>query len=455
VRAALRGGNWNNGSNARAGFALNLNNPPSNTNINIGFRAASPNCARRRGPIGITSSALGKGVQVPVAPEARPAKNINRQLVASRLRPSWAAALLGVMPIAKTYTDLYPRIYDFENLELAYMKARRTKRFKNEVPEFSFNLESNLIQIQNELIYKTYRTGRYRCFYVHDPKTRQVAALPFKDRVVQHALCNVIEPIFEKRFIPDSYACRVGKGIHAGADRVTQFLRVAQRKWETVYCLKADVSQYFPSINHAILKAIIRRRIACPDTLWLIDEIIDSGGDGSDCPRGLPIGNLTSQLWANVYLDQLDHFVKEVLREPYYVRYMDDFVILGGDKGHLWQVKREIEGFLADKLDLRLNGKTGIWPISQGIDFLGYRIWPTHRLVRKSSIKRMKRKLKAFQRKYREGQIDLEKINATIQSWLGHVSHANSYNLRRKLLEAFVLTKGGDVDDWNDDGPRR
>ncbi|KUK51909.1 MAG: RNA-directed DNA polymerase (Reverse transcriptase), partial [Desulfotomaculum sp. 46_296] len=379
----------------------------------IGFRAALSNCARRRGPIGITSSALGKGVQVPVAPEARPAKNINRQLVASRLRPSWAAALLGVMPIAKTYTDLYPRIYDFENLELAYMKARRTKRFKNEVPEFSFNLESNLIQIQNELIYKTYRTGRYRCFYVHDPKTRQVAALPFKDRVVQHALCNVIEPIFEKRFIPDSYACR------------------------------------------AILKAIIRRRIACPDTLWLIDEIIDSGGDGSDCPRGLPIGNLTSQLWANVYLDQLDHFVKEVLREPYYVRYMDDFVILGGDKGHLWQVKREIEGFLAGKLDLRLNGKTGIWPISQGIDFLGYRIWPTHRLVRKSSIKRMKRKLKAFQRKYREGQIDLEKINATIQSWLGHVSHANSYNLRRKLLEAFVLTKGGDVDDWNDDGPRR
>jgi retron-type reverse transcriptase len=344
--------------------------------------------------------------------------------------------------LAKTYNNLYPLIYDFENLYRAYLKARRNKRYQQEVLAFTANLEENLLQIQNELIWKTYRTGPYRFFYVHDPKTRLVAALPFKDRVVQHALCNIIEPIFESRFIYDSYACRVGKGTHAGADRVTQFLRIAQRKWERVYCLKGDIVQYFPSINHAILKAIIRKRIACPDTLWLIDEIIDSGGDGSDCPRGLPIGNLTSQLWANVYLDQLDHFVKEVLREKYYVRYMDDFVILSGDKKHLWDIKHQIEDFLADKLDLRLNGKTGIWPISQGIDFLGYRIWPTHRLVRKSSIKRMKRKLKVFQRKYREGRIDLDKINATIQSWIGHVSYANSYNLRRKLFRAFILTKG-------------
>lgn len=357
--------------------------------------------------------------------------------------------------MVKTYNNLYPLIYDFENLYRAYLKARRNKRYQQEVLTFTVNLGENLLQIQNELIWKTYRTGPYRFFYVHDPKTRLVAALPFKDRVVQHALCNIIEPIFESRFIYDSYACRVGKGTHAGADRVTQFLRIAQRKWERVYCLKGDIAQCFPSINHAILKAIIRKRITCPDTLWLIDEIIDSGGDGSDCPRGLPIGNLTSQLWANVYLDQLDHFVKEVLRERYYVRYMDDFVVIGGDKRHLWEVKKEIEGFLADKLDLRLNDKTGVWPISQGIDFLGYRIWPTHRLVRKSSIKRMKRKLKAFQRKFRGGRISLDKINATIQSWLGHVSHANSYNLRRKLLENFVLTRGKDADEKEQRQPGR
>ncbi|MDI3480773.1 MAG: RNA-directed polymerase [Tepidanaerobacteraceae bacterium] len=327
------------------------------------------------------------------------------------------------------------------------MKARRNKRYQDEVLKFSFDLESNLIEIQNELIYKTYKTGRYRYFWVNDPKKRLVAALPFKDRVVQHALCNVVEPLFEKRFIYDSYACRVGRGTHAGASRAQKFLRKTKRKWGRVYCLKADISRYFPSINHSVLKAIIRKRIACPDTLWLIEEIIDSGGDESDSPKGLPIGNLTSQLWANVYLDQLDHFVKEVLREKYYVRYMDDFIILGRSKRHLWKVKREIERFLADKLDLKLNRKTNIFPISQGVDFLGYRIWPTHRLIRKSSIRRIKSKLKAFRRKYREGKISLEKIKATIQSWLGHVKHADSFNLRKKLFNEFILIKNNGLNE--------
>lgn len=343
--------------------------------------------------------------------------------------------------MAKSYNNLYPQIYDFSNLESAYIKARRGKRFRDEVAQFSFNLESNLIQIQNELIYKSYHTGQYRYFYVRDPKKRLVAALPFRDRVVQHALCNIIEPLFEERFIFDSYACRIGRGTHAGADRVTYFLIKTQNKWDRVYCLKADIAQYFPSINHSALKKIVQKRIACPDTRWLINEIIDSGGDAAACPRGLPIGNLTSQLFANVYLDQLDHFVKETLGEKYYVRYMDDFIILGGDKQHLWAVKKEIEGFLNNELDLHFNGKTGIWPISQGVDFLGYRIWPTHRLVRKSSIKRFKRSLRAFENLFKEGRIELEAVNATIQSWLGHVSHANSYNLRTALFRDFVLTK--------------
>ncbi|MEW5898168.1 MAG: reverse transcriptase/maturase family protein, partial [Bacillota bacterium] len=220
----------------------------------------------------------------------------------------------------KTYSNLYPFVYDFANLYKAYLKARKGKRYQDKVLQFAAQLEDNLFAIQAELINHTYRTGRYRRFYVHDPKTRPVAALPFKDRVVQHALCNVIEPLFEKSFIYDSYACRKFKGTHAGANRVTEFLKSAQRKWGKVYCLKADIAQYFPSVNHRILKAIIRKKIACPDTLQLIDEIIDSGGGEG---RGLPIGNLTSQLWANVYLDQLDHFIKETLREKYYVRYMD------------------------------------------------------------------------------------------------------------------------------------
>jgi retron-type reverse transcriptase len=309
------------------------------------------------------------------------------------------------------------------------------------VLEFTRYLEENLIIIQNELIWRTYTTGEYRHFIVHEPKARPVAALPFRDRVVQHAVNNVLEPLFDKGFIYDSYACRTGKGTHAGANRLTCFLQRAQREWGRVYCLKADIAKYFPSINHWTLKEIIRRRIACPDTLWLIDDIIDSGGDGGTPPRGLPIGNLSSQLWANAYLDQLDHYVKEVLCERYYIRYMDDFVILGPDKQRLWQIRREAECYLNHRLDLRLNQKTGIWPISRGVDFLGYRIWPTHRLVRKSSIKRMQRKLRVFRRKHQAGQIGLERIDASIQSWLGHVSHASSYNLRRKLLGEFVLRR--------------
>lgn len=344
--------------------------------------------------------------------------------------------------MARTYNNLYPQIYDFERLYYAYLKARRNKRYRHEVLEFTARLEEELIILQNELIYHTYRPGRPRVFVVHDPKTRVIMAPPFRDRVVHHALVAVIEPIFERGFIYDSYACRVGKGTHAGADRVTEFLRRAQRQWGRVYCLKGDVSQYFPSIHHPTLKALIRKRIACPSTLWLIDTIIDSTVDeGDPCPRGLPVGNLTSQLFANVYLNELDQFVKHTLRVRYYVRYMDDFVILHHDKRALWDVKREIECFLADRLLLQLNRKTSVFPISQGIDFLGYRIWPTHRLLRKSSIKRARRGFKKLARDYAEGKIPLERVKASIMSWLGHCKHANTYRIREKVLSEVVLVR--------------
>ncbi len=342
----------------------------------------------------------------------------------------------------RTYKSLYPQIYDFENLYGAYHKARRGHRYQKEVLAFTNRLDSELIQLQNELIWRMYRTGSYRRFYVHDPKTRLVAALPFRDRVLQHALCNVIEPLFEKKFIYDSYACRKGKGTHASADRVQEFLKRAERKWGNPYCLKTDIKQYFPSIRHSTLLAIMRRTVACEDTLWLIREILSSWVDVSDPdPRGLPIGNLTSQLWANVYLDQVDHYLKEVLQVKLYVRYMDDSVIIAENKEKLWDVKREMEAFLEDKLSLRLNDKTDIFPVSQGVDFCGYRIWSTHRLLRKRSVKRFRRGLRYFQKAYREGTVTLTRINATVQSWLGHAGHANTWHLREKIFEDFVLSK--------------
>lgn len=345
--------------------------------------------------------------------------------------------------MARTVKHLYHEVYDFERLFNAYLRARKGKRYNHEVLAFTAQLEENLIILQNELIHRTFTPGRHRQFYVHEPKKRLIMAPPFRDRVVHHALVEVIEPLFERGFIHDSYACRKGKGTHAGANRVTELLQIATRQWPRVYCLKADVSQYFPSINHGILKQLVRRRIACPGTLWLLDTIIDSTADPDDAtPRGLPVGNLTSQLMANVYLDTLDQFMKHTLRVKFYVRYMDDFVVLHNDKRYLWDVKREVEGFLAHRLDLKLNPKTAVFPINQGVDFLGYRIWPTHRLLRKSSVKRARRGLKKLSRDYAEGKVSLERVRATIASWLAHCRHANTYRVRSKILSETVLVRG-------------
>ncbi len=280
------------------------------------------------------------------------------------------------------------------------------------------NLEENLIAIQNDLIWKSYQTGEYRTFYVYEPKKRLVAALPFRDRVVHHALCNVIEPIFDARFIFDSYACRYNKGTHKGTDRAQEYMRRVNRKGR-LYCLKGDVAKYFPNIDHGVLKELLRKRISCKDTIWLCDEIINSAralNDGT--PKGIPIGNLTSQLFANVYLHELDVFVKHDLKERYYVRYMDDFVVFRNDKKQLHQIRKSISVFLETKLMLRLNGKTQVFPVKRrGVDFLGYRSWPTHRLLRKPSRVRIERKLRAFEVGYKKGSVTA--MPKLIFPWIG------------------------------------
>lgn len=340
----------------------------------------------------------------------------------------------------KTYRNLFNEIISFENLHAAYIQARRGKRYKSEVMGFGRRLEENLLALQQELIGGRYRTGAYRVFYVYEPKKRLIAALPFRDRVVHHALIRVIEPIWEQRFIYDSYACRVGKGTHAGVERLTRFLRKARRQWAQTYVLKLDVHSYFPSINHAVLLDLLARRIKDRYVMSLIGEIVSSWPPGGGV--GLPIGNLTSQFFANVYLHELDMFVKHILKARYYIRYMDDAVILHYDKRWLHETKRQISQFLHERLHLELNSKTNVFPAEQGINFLGYRIWWSHRLLRRRSVKAMRRKLKAFQRLYAEGEIDFETINASIQSWIGHAKHANTYRLRTRLFETFSIKKG-------------
>jgi hypothetical protein len=344
----------------------------------------------------------------------------------------------------KTHRHLYPLITEFENLHLAFKRAARGKRSRWDVSGFEYDLEDNLLELQDELRAQTYRPGSYHNFTVYDPKPRLISAAPFRDRVVHHALCNVVEPLFEQRFVDDSYACRVGKGTHAALDRAQEF---AQRY---PYVLKCDVQHFFPGMDHAILREQFRRVIRDPQTLWLMDQILDGGADihaaespgyfpGDDLfaalrPHGLPIGNLTSQFWANVYLNPLDHFVKRELKCAAYLRYVDDFLLFAADKSvlHVW--RKQLIEFVAS-LRLRLHEpEAAVFPVTTGIPFLGWRVYPDHRrLKRRNGV--------AFQRRYARlcerraaGQIGFDQIQVAVQGWIAHVAHGDTWGLRRSIL---------------------
>lgn len=351
----------------------------------------------------------------------------------------------------KRYGNLWPQTTSFENLLIASRKARKGKRFKEETARFELNLEKELLRLQRELTEKTYKHGGYRDFFIYDPKMRLISAAPYRDRVVHHALCNVIEPIFDRGFIFDSYACRSSKGTHKAVDRYTEFAR------KNTYVLKCDIQKYFQSIDHEFLLDAVSRKIKCPDTLWLIRKIIGTRKDrkvvlyfpGDDMftpverPKGIPIGNLTSQFFANVYLDGFDHFVKERLKRRYYIRYVDDFVVFGNDKKRLSEIKAQTETYL-EALRLRLHErKCRVYRVADGVPFLGYRVFPTHRLLNKENALGMRRRLKKMTRQYRKGEIPLEKVDQRIKSWIGHARHADTWLLRERLFSAAVFQGGG------------
>lgn len=343
----------------------------------------------------------------------------------------------------KRYGNLFEQISSFENLERASRKARLGKRFKSACAMFEHNREAELVALQEELQNHTYAPGEYHEFEVYDRKPRKISAAPYRDRVVHHAVCSVVEPIFERTFIHDSYACRVGKGTHAAVDRFTHFARRFD------YVLKTDIKKYFPSIDHAILMQKIERKIKCRDTLNLIKLIIDGSnqqeqvidyfeGDSIFTPferrRGIPIGNLTSQFFANVYLDELDHFMKEQLHCQAYIRYVDDMTAFGDDKRKLWDIRDLMVEFL-EKDRLRLHPKkTYMLPVSEGIDHLGYRIFPDHRRVRKDNSFRFARKLRQQYLDMKARKITFGDIDASVQSWIGHVKHADAFGLREKIF---------------------
>ncbi len=344
----------------------------------------------------------------------------------------------------RRHNNLYSRICDFENLFLAFRKASRGRRYSPEVLRFHKNLEENLFGIQDELIQGTYEPRPYRTFTIHEPKERIIHVAPFRDRVIHHAVMNIIEPIWDRLFIYDTYACRKGKGTHAGMHRTVEFLRAAEARWGKTYCFQGDISKCFPSINHHILLRTIERKIKCRGTLWLLGKIIFNGGDRSDPDsHNLPIGNLVSQWSANLYLSELDYFVKHRLKVKYYVRYMDDFILLSNDKKSLHAHRREIEKFLWNVLRMKLNPKSDIYPASRGIDFLGYRIWTTHRLMRKSSLFRATRRFKKLSGLYAQGLVTLLQARSSVMSWLGHCRHADAGSGVELCLRSLSLSRTG------------
>ncbi len=351
----------------------------------------------------------------------------------------------------KRHGNLFDSICSFPALLAASHRARRGKRFKKSTARFEFNLERELIKIQKELVEKSYRPGKYREFYIYEPKPRKISAAPYRDRVVQHALCHVIEPILDRSMIFDTYACRVGKGTHKAVDRFTKF----SRKFR--YALKCDIRKYFPSIDHEILKSEIRRKIKCPKTLWLSELILDSSNAQEEVTRyfpaddlfapfqrrkGIPIGNLTSQIFANYFLNEVDHFIKEKFPRFGYLRYMDDLTLFWHEKRPLWEVLEEIEGLLQkDRLILK-PAKSMAYPVVKGVDYLGYKIFPDHRRVRYENVVRYKRRLKKMSVQYRQGKIALKDINASVQSWIGHVGNADSWRLRENLFQSISFQRG-------------
>ena len=357
----------------------------------------------------------------------------------------------------KRIKNIYESIYSFDNLFEAYLSARKGKRFRQDVLRFTANLEENLIALQNELMWGTYNVGRYREFYVSEPKKRLIMALQFRDRVVQWAIYRQLNPLLDKGFIYDSFGCRVGKGTHRAADRLQHWLRQADRKEGPHYYLKLDIAKYFYRVDHDKLVEILERKIADKGLIHLLERIIRSetvafglpeGMSVEECAQderltmvGMPIGNLTSQMFANLYLNELDQYAKHELKVRRYIRYMDDVIILHQDKRHLACIREQIREFLDCRLRLKLNDKTAIRPISMGVEFVGLQMWATHRRMKKKSAIKMRRRLKYLKKAYARGEVSASDVRASVQSYLGLLRHCNSYSLRVKVVGGLRLTR--------------
>lgn len=328
-----------------------------------------------------------------------------------------------MIPISMSHE--YKDIISIKNICDAWTEFIRGKKSKKDVAEFSLNFSQNIFKLHEELRIKTYRHGTYEAFSISDPKPRSIHKATVRDRLLHHAVYRVLYPYFDKKFIYDSYSCRQFKGTHRALNRFNSFVRqVSESNSRTCWILKCDVRKFFASIDHEKLIQVFKRHIQDVDTVWLIERVVvsfESTGPG----KGLPLGNLTSQLLVNVYMNKFDQYVKHNLRIKHYIRYADDFVIMHHDKRVLEDTLPKIRDFLGEKLSLSLHpDKVFIKTAASGVDFLGWVHFPYYRGIRTTTKKRMFKKIKDSQGK-----------PEVVQSYLGLLSHGNSWILQTRIRE--------------------
>ena len=334
----------------------------------------------------------------------------------------------------KKIKNCFDKNLTFGKLLQAHKRARVHKTYKNEVIRFELNLENNIYNLLNNIKNNTYHLGQYHSFKVYEPKERIIHALPYVDRIVhQWYVEEFIKPYIVPKFINTTFACLKNKGTHKAVEEVNSQIRKYHRKYKSFWILKCDISKFFYNIDPYILFDIMKKYISDKKLLSFTHLLIFEKRPGK---IGIPIGNYTSQFFANIYLNELDQFVKRTLHVSEYCRYMDDFILLAKSKAECIYLKKQIEIFLHEKLHLSLNDKSKYYPYAMGVNFCGYRIFTTHRLLRLNSKKKIKKNVKKWNRLFEKGNLDVHSATLSINSWLGHSSHCNSYNLQKKILNS-------------------
>ena len=334
----------------------------------------------------------------------------------------------------KKIKNVFYKNLTFEKMMAAHQRARRHKTYKDEVIKFELNLENNITNLITEIKNKKYHPGKYYTFKIYEPKERFIQSLPYKDRIVhQWYVEEFIKPYIVPKFINTSFACLTDRGSHKAADVVQKQMRTFKKNYGDFWILKCDIKKYFYNIRPHILFDILKRYITDKDLLDFTRILIFNGPINMSLV-GIPIGNYTSQFFANIYLNELDQYIKRQLKLKYYVRYMDDFVIILETKKECILVKRLIEKFLKEHLELELNNKSRYYPSKMGVNFCGYRIFTTHRLLRTSSKKKVQKNVKIFNRLYHNNILNIDFAMQSMNSWVAHASHCNSYKLQKKTL---------------------